>query len=172
MHSSGTNWDEFFVYTNGQLFWKKSIWSRAKEGRVAGGVYKKTGYFYINVNGKRYSRHRVIWEMHFGKIVEGLFIDHINRIPGDDRIENLRLASNRHNLYNTGTPKNNTTGFRGVCRWPNGCYRATIMINKKSKYLGTFIPPEDAAQAYNFWAAKVAGEFACFNLAAEPITWL
>ena len=42
-------------------------------------------------------------------------IDHIDRDPGNNQFENLRLASRREQSQNRGKQKNNTSGYIGVC---------------------------------------------------------
>ena len=44
----------------------------------------------------------------------GLVVDHINRRPYDNRLENLRIVSHKQNSRNTSINKNNTTGTTGV----------------------------------------------------------
>src|SRR5699024_11445694 len=56
-----------------------------------------------------------IWEMHHGKIPEGMEIDHINGIRDDNRIDNLRLVTSRTNDTNRAKSKANTSGVVGVC---------------------------------------------------------
>ncbi|KKN16791.1 hypothetical protein LCGC14_0972530, partial [marine sediment metagenome] len=34
------------------------------------------GYGYVGLNGKDYSAHRISWEIHFGKIPEGMLVLH------------------------------------------------------------------------------------------------
>lgn len=50
-----------------------------KSGDVSGSI-RRDGYVEVKVNGKSELAHRVIWEMHNGKIPENMQIDHINHI--------------------------------------------------------------------------------------------
>ena len=72
------------------------------------------GYCRIFVDGNLYYTHRLAW-----LYVNGAFppnqIDHINLIKTDNRIENLRLATQRENSQNLPKSKLNTSGVPGVC---------------------------------------------------------
>lgn len=64
------------------------------------GHSQSNGYSYVTVNGKKYLKHRLIWEAFMGKIPEGWEIDHINTVRDDNRLENLRLATSKTNKHN------------------------------------------------------------------------
>jgi hypothetical protein len=65
-----------------------------------------------------YSAHRLVlaeMEQEAGRVLETWQkADHKNRNPLDNRDENLRVASHRQNVFNTGIKKNNTSGHKGV----------------------------------------------------------
>lgn len=44
-------------------------------------------------NGRRYLKHRLIWEQHFGEIPKGYEIHHIDGNTHNNNIENLQLIS-------------------------------------------------------------------------------
>lgn len=54
----------------------------------------------MQIDGKFYSVHRLVYETFFGEIPEGMVIDHINGIRDDNRIENLRCITQSENAMN------------------------------------------------------------------------
>ncbi len=58
------------------------------------------GYVKMQINGKLFTLHRIIWAWHNGKIPKGRVIDHINNDRNDNRIENLRAATEKENASN------------------------------------------------------------------------
>lgn len=106
------------------------------KGSIAG--TKHNGYIRIKVNDTTYSAHRLIWLYHEGYMPENP-LDHINRKRDDNRIENLREVSLQCNIRNTGNPKNNSSGVKGIS-WINlnRKWRAQIRVDKKQYYLGLF----------------------------------
>jgi len=129
----------------GVLTWKKR--QRVKEGAIAGVLFKN-GYIRLGINGKLYSAHRVAWVFHYGSIDENMQIDHINGIRHDNRICNLRLVSHKENHRNKKLTCINKAGFNGVrFQEKKNSYVATITIDRKVKYLGSFKNIEDAISA-------------------------
>lgn len=59
------------------------------------------GYRRVTLQGKVYSVHRLVWEAFNGKIEDKMFIDHINGIRDDNRLENLRLVTSSQNMKNS-----------------------------------------------------------------------
>lgn len=101
------------------LRWANAPPGRAKVGAVAGGL-RKSGYGQIFWEGTNYLIHRIVWELHYGPISPTTMIDHINRNTHDNRIQNLRLASNGENRQNATIGKNNRTGVKGLSLHRNG----------------------------------------------------
>jgi len=91
-------------------------------------------------------------------------VDHISRNGLDNRKNNLRFATLHQNARNKGIPKNNTTGFKGVCfDKVKNSYRVSIRVNKKMIRGGNYRNLTLAALAYNKLAIKYFGEFAYLN---------
>jgi hypothetical protein len=141
---------EMFEYRDGALYNKHTRGPLAVKNTVAGSLNKITGYWNLTVKGKRCQLSRAIWVYHNGDIPKGLYIDHINRNPLDNRIKNLRLCTPTQNEYNK--PR------KGYC-FEAGKWRAKIKINGKNKHLGMFDTEKEAKAAYNLSAQLIHGEY-------------
>jgi hypothetical protein len=139
---------EMFEYENGNLIWKTrpqkhfknvrgwKIFNSRYAGKKAGCV-AKTGYVFIAVNCKNHLAHRIIWVMHRGPIPNGLWVDHLNHIRHDNRIDNLRLvdaADNQKNVSLRGTSNSGVTGIHWDARCKKWC--ASITSHGKRQFLG------------------------------------
>jgi len=149
---------ELFDYRDGKLYWRVSLGSRII-GQEAG-CLRPTGYFVVRYDYKLKLLHRVIWAYHYGEIEEGVLVDHINRDPLDNRVENLRLCNQRQNSGNAKVKSNNKLGVKGVHLHKNGRFVAGIHKQGKSYYLGLFDTAEEAHAAYLKAAEETFGEFA------------
>ena len=108
------------------------------------------GYFKceITVDGisRSFAKHRLIYLAHnpewdiFDNSKDN-YIDHINRNPSDNSIENLRVVTQQHNQFNRDG--------RGYC-WckSRNKWQSSITLNGKVIGLGRFDKEEDARAAY------------------------
>jgi len=119
-----------------------------KKGCATGNKYSN-GYIYIELDSCRYLAHRLAWLYIYGSFPEK-YIDHINGNKCDNRVANLRLATEQENQHNQSCPQtNNKSGFRGVSwhKWGQK-WIAQISLNGKTKYIGLFNTAEEAYEAY------------------------
>jgi len=154
---------EWFRYEDGKLYWRKGPSGKIKEGYRAGHTSKKSGYRSVYLRGKSYLEHRLIWLLLKGRW-PNKFLDHINRDKSDNRVENLREATNRQNQRNSALSKRNSTGYKGVILSPfnkSNPYKAQIVIDGKQRSLGYYPTAELAHLAYVEAANEHFGEFAC-----------
>jgi len=136
----------------GLLTWKVRPNRRIKIGSIAGSS-NWNGYILVSVNNKRLRAHRVIWMYVYDKWPD-YDVDHINGVPHDNRLQNLRDVSTARNIQNQRRPqKRNKCGYLGVSLCPlTKKWRARICTNGKHVLIGRFQTPELASQAY--WKAK------------------
>ena len=144
---------------NGKLSWRTP--KRGRRPRL--GFSDGHGYLRVNLGGRMYRIHRIIWKMTTG--TDPVFeIDHINGIKSDNRILNLRDATHTQNARNKSIEKRNSTGLKGVTRSKApGRWTAAIRHEDKRLYLGSFGTPEEAHEAYWQKAQEIYGEFARRN---------
>jgi len=139
--------DKLFSYdsTTGNLI-RKVRAGKCLAGSVAGNSNGK-GHLRLHYNKVQYYVHRVCWLLYYGEPAPRL-IDHINGNGEDNRIDNLRLATNRQNMYNMKLTKRNTSGVKGVS-WHKATskWRATISENGRHKQIGLFSSIEEAREA-------------------------
>ena len=142
----------------GIFTWKYDRSSRALKGSAAGTLCKD-GYISISINRQIYRAHRLAWFYCFQEWPIN-YIDHINGIKSDNRLDNLREATRTENSYNSKAHKDSETGIKGVYyNKLNNNYRAQIRYNGKTIALGTFKTVEEAAEAYNQVAVELHKEF-------------
>ena len=103
-------------------------------GKVAGCLFAN-GYLYTSVDGRQYLNHQIVWLWHHGFIPE-CQIDHIDRNKLNNRIENLREATQTCNTRNTGSPCTNTSGVKGVGKSGNK-WCSQIVVAGKQIWLGS-----------------------------------
>jgi hypothetical protein len=103
---------------------------------------KSNGYNSITINHKEYMIHRILAYLFLGLDIENStqFIDHINGIRDDNRLENLRIVTHQQNCFNIL----NTKGYTKI----GNKYQARIMTNRKTIYLGYYDTEEEAKQTY------------------------
>jgi hypothetical protein len=142
--------------TTGLFTWKKSNSTKPVVGTIAGTRHPH-GYIRINIKRKMYYAHRLAW-----LYVHGAFptheIDHVDRDPANNRIDNLRLATHPQNASNAPKRRTNRSGLKGVCH-VRGRWIATISSNGRQMHIGMFDTAAEAHSAYLAAAKKYHREF-------------
>ena len=141
---------ETFCYNpkTGALTNRISRGSRAPKGSTvgtpAGSNYKGDSPFSFWFLGRKHYVHRVAWAISYG--YWPLEIDHIDRNPQNNRLDNLREVTRSENQRNQGIYKNNTSGVTGVYQTKKGYGRwyAQISINGITRSLGGYACQFDA----------------------------
>lgn len=159
-------------WKDGMPYWNCNHSSKARKDQIAGCIHG-TGYrvFCSSINNNRVTikAHRLRWFMAHGKLPK--YLDHINRIKDDNRLENLRPCTASQNSRNCPAQKNRLSGYRGVTvvnrKSP---YRAQIRIGIHTISLGSFENEIDAAKAYDKALIRYdLQEFGIFNFPKEVI---
>ncbi len=135
----------YYDKIKGELIRLKQV-AHYKKGDIAGCIDKRDGYRRIKIKNKNYLVHRIIWLMVKGSWPEEQ-LDHINGIRHDNRLENLREATESENKQNKKKSLNNQSGYIGVTKHGER-WQAQIKVDKKRFYLGTFSDPKEAHEAY------------------------
>lgn len=138
-----------FVIDDDTYLWAKDInWKLSKFGYVS---FRK--------GTKRVFLHRLV-----AQTPEDYITDHINGNRLDNLRSNLRVVTNKQNVWNSGLRNDNTSGYRGVhFRKDRGRWTAEIKANGKKHCLGCYNTAEEAAVVYNRKAKELFGDFARLN---------
>ena len=145
----------------GEFFWKIQK-GRCKSGERAGAT-DTYGYRVIRLDGMLYKAHRLAWLYVHGRWPEGL-LDHINRNPGDNKLANLREATQSENMHNA--KRRSRSGVPGV-RWrpERDKWTAQIRVGYRTHMLGSFVSKDEAIAARR--AAERAMVSAVYNVGAS-----
>lgn len=149
-----------------------STFCSQRAGRPAGSI-TGDGYVFLCAtlgSTKHYMLgHRVAWALHFGDWPANQ-IDHINGIRTDNRIANLRQATQSQNMCNRAAQSGKSSRFKGVYKGHNGKWCARINLPKppglpsgERLFLGYFETEALAAEAYNDAVSIHHGGYARVN---------
>jgi len=135
-------------------------WNKRFAGGKVAERKHRHGHLQIGLHCKNYMAHRVAWAHYYGEWPE-IDIDHINGNPSDNRIANLRLATDSQNLCNSKIRTDNSSGVKGVS-WSKKEKKWYAYINKHGKMisLGRYESLDDAIEARLSGESKYHGEFA------------
>lgn len=147
---------------SGILSYAKNMRPRGKIGQEAGWVNAR-GYRRVNLHGKEYAAHVLIWFWMTGSFPPQ-DIDHIDGNRSNNIWLNLRLASRSQNLRNQGKKTNNTSGFKGVTSRGNS-HSVRFRVDGQVIHIGSYSTAEEAAAVYDREVVKHQGCFAKTNKA-------
>jgi len=133
---------------------------KRRAGKVAGTI--TNGHIQICIDYKHYYAHRLAWLYHYG-IWPPDQIDHKDRNGLNNKIDNLRLASNRENMCNIGKTNVSNGLPKGVFKTSKGKFGAKISLLNKQLYLGYFATAQEAGEAYKQASLKYHGQFSPFR---------
>ena len=94
-------WNDLVYYdTSSPTFLRNKITrnSRALKDQPQGSLKGNPRYVTIQLNGKQNLLHRVVYELFYGQIPEGMVIDHIDGNTYNNQIENLQCISQIDNV--------------------------------------------------------------------------
>lgn len=143
------------------------IWTLGKRAGLVAGNKRMDGVIDVKVYGVLYKAHRIIWEMRYGPIPEGMVVDHRDGNKSNNRLDNLRLATHAQNIHNQRAF--NSLGVKGVYR-NRSSFASKIMVNKNFIYLGSFHTKGLAALAYAKASIRHHGSFSIFMSAPKKAT--
>jgi hypothetical protein len=146
---------EMFVINKAHAY---EVWNAKYAGKSAG-YFKKHGYLYITIVANKFLGHRLAWLIYHGPPVPNS-IDHMDGNSRNNRIANLRAATQSQNLANAGMNKRNKLGVRGVYYSERDkLFCVDVRINDE-QYRGWFRTLEEAIKAQQDAAIRLHGEFA------------
>ncbi len=138
---------DLFFYLSGDLYWRRAQGNKVKAGDLAGCV-TNIGYRIIYIKGRPYRAHRLVFLYHYGYLPK--YIDHIDRNPGNNRIENLREVNHRQNMCNSSS--SGVSIYKGVS-WSKSAKKWQACCKHKGKqyHVGYFNDEQEAAKAWDRW---------------------
>ena len=138
---------ELFFYDQETGFFTRIAGVKGHQAGLVSNCKNVKGYVQIMVDYKNYTAHRLAWLYVHGRWPHNQ-IDHINRIKDDNKITNLREATNSENQINIQVRKHNTSGITGVVKdSKSNKWVAQIIRNNKKYYLGRHSSVSEAAKA-------------------------
>ena len=125
-----------------------------KTGTVCG------GYNRVSYKGRGYQATYIIWLIVHGYAPKGI-IEHADLDKLNDRLVNLREATETQNRANTRKPRSNTSGYKGV-HWNKNTNKwvARIGYRHETINLGAFTDIKEVKKAYDARAKYLFGKFA------------
>lgn len=151
-----------FSYKDGKLFWNIRPGPKIKLGSEAGSQSDR--YWKIKYKNKSYSRSVLVWLYH--NDYRPRVVEHRDTNKNNDKIENLRPATQQQNMFNRGANKGSTSEYKGVSKNKSRGkpWKAEARVGGKYYYLGLHETEIEAAKAYDKFTENVHGEYGVKNV--------
>jgi hypothetical protein len=104
------------------------------------------GYAKRRSSGGRKNSKILYMHREINRTPTGFYTDHIDGNKLNNHRSNLRTVTHRLNAINSGLPRNNRSGHKGVGWYSNG-WVANIGVANKTIYLGRFTTSNEALRA-------------------------
>lgn len=131
-------------------------------GKIMKPRLDKYGYYDISLsnNGEKKKNriHRLVALTFLDNPGKKRCVDHIDNITVNNKVSNLRFATNEQNQHNRKISKNSTSNVKGVTL-ENNRWRAKIKFNKKVIHIGMYDNIDDAKAARQLKAKELYGEY-------------
>lgn len=98
--------------STGIFRWKITASRTVPIGSIAGSIHNKKGYRKVCYKGKMYYLHRLAMLYVYGEMPK--YVDHIDGVRDNNRIDNLRACTKSQNNFNSKVYKTNSTGYKNI----------------------------------------------------------
>jgi len=138
---------DYLIYNDGRVWSKERI--KGVKGYLYKGKFLKPQFYglekkYLQVElwndkkKKKFTIHRLVAIHYIPNPENKKEVDHKNRDPSDNRVENLRWATRTENEHNKGISKNNTSGHKHISKYKK-VWRFKYSNPYKNRYFKTKI---------------------------------
>lgn len=142
----------------GIFTWRCNRGGTAWKGSIAGHKHS-SGRVYLNLDREKYFAHTMAWLYMYGEVIPNL--DHRDTNGLNNRIKNLRKATQSQNMRNSRIRSDNSSGIKGVS-WSKSRKRWIVRLNTEPhlvKHIGSFKDIELAELVANEARKLYHGEF-------------
>ena len=135
----------YYCYESGNFIWKVNRGNGRKNSPA--GNLRSDGYLRIQLFGKNYYAHVLVWVYFYGKFSD-FDIDHIDGNRANNKIQNLREATRNQNCQNQKKQNKNKKIKLGVTLKDNKYFVARIRKDGVLYNIGSYKTEDDAYKAY------------------------
>ena len=130
-----------------------------KTNRILKPAFDNNGYLKVDL-GKTIRIHKLVASVFLINTDNKKCVDHIDCNKTNNKVLNLRYATQSENQFNAKINNRNTSGTKGISfHKPLNKWRAMIGINNKRIHIGYYDNIEDAIKARQEKAKELFGEF-------------